>query len=130
MTIMKLRVLDNSIRLRLTRTEVQQIHDDGLVKSSVPFSAGVSFDYVLESSPACVEPVAHFANGTLTVSLPEPDAQRWAGSDEVSLAAQQLLDDGGNLKILVEKDFACLTEREGEDDSDMFPHPEDEQKTN
>jgi hypothetical protein len=27
------------------------------------------------------------------------------------------------LKILVEKDFACLAPREGEDESDMFPHP-------
>ena len=35
-------------------------------------------------------------------------------------------DVGGDepLRILVEKDFACLVEREGEDDSDAFPHPD------
>ena len=33
------------------------------------------------------------------------------------------LEDGDSLKILVEKDFACLVAREGEDESDMFPHP-------
>ncbi len=27
------------------------------------------------------------------------------------------------LTLLLEKDFACLVEREGEDESDMFPHP-------
>jgi hypothetical protein len=27
------------------------------------------------------------------------------------------------LRILVEKDFACLAPREGEDESDMFPNP-------
>ncbi len=33
------------------------------------------------------------------------------------------VDDGDSLKILVEKDFACLAPREGEDESDMYPHP-------
>ncbi len=28
------------------------------------------------------------------------------------------------LKILVEKDFVCLTGRDDEDESDMYPHPE------
>jgi hypothetical protein len=31
------------------------------------------------------------------------------------------------LGILVEKDFACLAPREGEDESDMYPHPEAKQ---
>jgi hypothetical protein len=120
---MKLRVRDNSIRLRLTRPEVQQMHDHGLVKGSVPFSAGISFDYVLESTPACIEPVAHFSNSALTVCLPESAARQWANNDDVSISAQQPLDDGQSLKILVEKDFACLAPREGEDESDMFSHP-------
>ncbi len=40
------------------------------------------------------------------------------------MKGEQLLDDGSMLDILVEKDFACLTKREGEDESDMYPHPE------
>jgi len=124
---MKLRVRDNSIRLRLTRTEVEQIRSDGLVKASVPFSAGVSFDYILEGSPACIEPTAHFSNSALKVCLPEEAAKQWASSERVSVSAQQLLDDGQQLNILVEKDFACLAPRDGEDESDMFPHPDEDQ---
>lgn len=120
---MKLRFRDNSIRLRLTRSEVDSVARNGLVKGSVPFSAGVSFDYVLESSPACVEPVAHLSNSVLTVCLPQADAGAWAGSEQVSITAEQNLDDGGVLHILVEKDFACITPRANEDESDMFPHP-------
>ena len=37
---------------------------------------------------------------------------------------EQVLEDGERLAILVEKDFVCLTDRENEDESDMFPHPE------
>ena len=50
---------------------------------------------------------------------------QWADSEQVSIEAVQTIDDGSELKILVEKDFACLTPREGEDESDLFPHPEE-----
>ena len=125
---MKLRIRDNSIRLRLTRSEVDTVSSEGLIAASLPFSGGVSFDYVLESSPACVKAVAHFSNNALTVRLPEAAVKEWAATDEVTIAGEQLLDEGGSLKILVEKDFACLSPREGEDESDMFPHPAEGQE--
>ncbi len=120
---MKLRVLDNSIRLRLTRTEVDLVRTDGLVRGRVPLAGGNNFDYVLESSPATVKPEAHISNNVLTVRVPEAEILSWSGSDDVSIAATQDLADGVELKILVEKDFACLAPREGEDETDMYPHP-------
>lgn len=120
---MKLRVRDNSIRLRLTQSEVELARTDGLVRGRVPLAGGNNFDYVLESSPATVKPEAHISNNVLTVRIPEPEIQSWSGSEAVSIAATQNLGDGGELEILVEKDFACLTPREGEDESDMYPHP-------
>ena len=46
----------------------------------------------------------------------------------MSIAAVETLDDGDLLKILVEKDFACLAPREGEDETDMYPHPQEGQE--
>lgn len=125
---MKLRVLDNSIRLRLTRSEVETVNEHGLVRGSVRFAGSNTFDYVLESSPATVKPEAHISNNVLTVRLPELDVRHWAGSEQVSIQSEQLLDDGDQLRILVEKDFQCLAPREGEDESDMYPHPEVDSK--
>jgi hypothetical protein len=119
----KLRVRDNSIRLRLTRNEVELARTDGLVRGTVPLAGNSNFDYVLESSPATVKPEAHISNNVLTVRIPEAEILSWSGSDEVSISATQLLDGGNELSILVEKDFACLAPREGEDESDMFPNP-------
>ena len=121
---MKLRVLDNSIRLRLTRGEVTAIGDDSVVRGRVRFAANNTFVYMLESSPTTVKPEAHVSNNVLTVRVPQVDIRRWARSEEISIQSEQLLDDGDYLKILVEKDFHCLSPREGEDESDMFPHPE------
>ena len=41
----------------------------------------------------------------------------------MGIAAEQPVADGVVLRVLVEKDFACLTVREGEDDEDAFPNP-------
>lgn len=120
---MKLRILDDSIRLRLTRTEVETVSSDGLVRGRVRFAGTNSFDYVLESSPATVKPEAHISNNVLTVRVPKLDIESWADSETVSIKAEQGLGDGGQLKILIEKDFACLAPRDGEDESDMYPHP-------
>ena len=120
---MKLRIRDNSIRLRLTQSEVDLARKDGVVRGRVLFAGSDNFDYVLESSPAAVAPEAQISDNVLTVRIPESEIIRWSSSDEVSIAADQLLDGGGHLSILVEKDFACLAPREGEDEADMYPHP-------
>jgi len=120
----KLRIKDNSIRLRLTRGEVDILQQNGIVASATGFPGGHELKYCVESSPASVNPAAFFANNSVTIRLPESTVLAWAKTDAVSLRGEQLLDDGSPLSILVEKDFVCLTEREGEDESDMFPHPE------
>lgn len=120
----KLRIRDNSIRLRLTRSEVDALRASGVVAATTGFPGGRELRYRVESSPASVNPAAFFSDNAITVRLPESAVLGWATSEQVSLAGEQLLDDGSRLQILVEKDFACLTEREGEDESDMYPHPD------
>ena len=124
---MKLRIRDNSIRLRLSRIEVGTIRSAGIVGAKTSFAGGASLVYCVESSPACVDPAAQFENGELSVRLPESVVVQWADSDEISIESAQSLDDGSQLKILVEKDFACLAPREGEDESDLYPHPGEDQ---
>lgn len=120
---MKLRILDNSIRLRLTRAEVATASSVGIVRARVSVPGGNGLDYVLESSAATNSPSARFSDAALTVMLPESEVLRWASSEQVSIEADETLDNGDSLKILVEKDFACLAPRAGEDDRDMYPHP-------
>jgi hypothetical protein len=120
----KLRIRDNSIRLRLMRGEVDILREKGFVEACADFPGGRSFRYVLESSPACVNPAAFISENEITVRLPETTALAWASTEQVSVQGEQLLDNGGVMKILVEKDFVCLTGRDDEDESDMYPHPE------
>lgn len=120
---MKLRIRDNSIRLRLTRGEVDCLAEQGRVASAVLFPGGERLEYGVESAAEQAGPAADYTRGRLLVTLPESDVRRWAASEEVSLAGLRPLAGDDTLTILVEKDFACLTPREGEDESDMFRHP-------
>ena len=120
---MKLRIRDNSLRLRLMQAEVSQLRDEGVVAASTNFPDGREFRYVLEASPASVRPGASLDGSTITIRVPESTARDWADSNEVGIRGELELEAGGKLSILVEKDFACLAPREGEDESDMYPHP-------
>ncbi len=124
---MKLRIRDNSIRLRLTRGEVDALGKDGPVAARTAFPGGRSFEYRVESSPASVRPEAFLSDSGITVRVPQKSARAWATGDEISLAGDVPLDGGECLRILVEKDFACLVARDGEDESDMFVHPQSKQ---
>jgi len=121
---MKLRIKDNSIRLRLTKGEIDAIREKGVVTATTGFPGGRHFSYSLESSPASISPAAFYSDNNLSVRLPETLVLAWVMTEQVSIEGEQLLDDGETLSILVEKDFACLTPRPGEDEADMFPNPD------
>lgn len=120
---MKLRIKGPTLRLRLTQGEVQSLLDEGVVEERVPFAAGVSLVYRLRRDAAADEISATFRNGAVEVLLPERNAREWCTTQLVTLVHEQPLPDGA-LRITLEKDFACLAPREGEDESDNFPHPE------
>ncbi|MEO8595878.1 MAG: hypothetical protein ABI759_21335 [Candidatus Solibacter sp.] len=115
---MKLRLQGNSVRLRLTRSEVERFRDTGIVEESVDFGGGETLAYGLHSRKEPGPVQAGFREGTLTVSVPIDAAQAWAGSDEVGVYAQS-----GALAISIEKDFRCLTRPRDGEEPDAYPHP-------
>jgi hypothetical protein len=120
---MKLRIKGPTLRLRLTQGEMQALLEEGVVEEQVPFAPGVNLVYRLKCDPAARDISASFRNGVVEVLIPESGAREWGTTSRVTLAHEQA-SPGGALRITLEKDFACLAPREGEDESDNFPHPE------
>ena len=120
---MKLRVRGSSIRLRLTRVEVDNlVGPAGMVHEDVCFAPGVSLGYRLRRGKvSAVEAV--FDGSNIEVVAPDALIERWASTDEVGFEVEQIVPGGVPLRILVEKDWNCLTPRSGEDDSDSFENP-------
>ena len=124
---MKLRIKDNSIRLRLTQTEVERIGNGDQIHNNLNFPGGERVSYLLVGS-AVEDPEIEYKDNRISISIPTEILTKWANSDEVSLLYELSLDHENVLKLLIEKDFACLTPREDEDESDLFSHPEQRKK--
>ena len=122
---MKLRIRGNSVRLRLGRAEVERAGEGVAVEETTRFSALQHL--VTRFEPADVESAeADFVEGTIRVRWPRAAVQAWAKSEEVSLEAHVALEGveaEESLRLLVEKDFACLAPRPEEDETDAYPHP-------
>ena len=118
---MKIRIYDDSIRLRLDRSEVDQIGAGEAVRCATHFPDGTRFSYALTVGGDAVG--ACFQGGLIDVAIPHATAMQWA-SDEtaVSIRGEESLAQG-ELKLLIEKDFECLDPREGEDQSNRFVNP-------
>lgn len=121
---MKLRIRRNSIRLRLTKSEVVQFDKTGKVEEIVEFGfAKPNLGYQLHRSTDDERISAKFEDNLLCISVSKKEADNWLNSDCVGLEGMQRFGDGRSLQILVEKDYACLTPRAHEDESDAFSHP-------
>ncbi|HEX7654530.1 MAG TPA: hypothetical protein VF607_13565 [Verrucomicrobiae bacterium] len=118
---MKLRLRGNSLRIRITRTEITQLTATGRLESRVQLGATPEevLTYQLATDAGITTPVCRFLGNVIQVCLPRTQALAWAAGSTVGLYAQTSWD----LQLAVEKDFKCLDPRREEDESDHFENP-------
>ncbi len=119
---MKLRILGDSLRLRLSQSEVKQFGETGRFVQAIRFG-GASLTYALEHGEGVSSLGASMDGSTITVRMPSSMARTWVETDQVTLKAEQSLGDDGALSLLIEKDFKCAIPRPGEENYDGFEHP-------
>ena len=112
---MKIRIKGNSLRYRLTRSDVDTFAKAGYLEEQTNFGGEVLI-YALQSSDAA-ELSATFANNKITLYMPYVMASEWTGTDRVGYENKT-----PDFYLLVEKDFKCLDNVE-EDQSDNYPNP-------
>lgn len=118
---MKLRLRGQSLRLRLTRSEVAELADAGCVDETIQIgpNADASLVYRLQLSANHAQMTAVFQGRQITVLLPADAGRRWSLDDTVGLYREE----PWGLRLVVEKDFKCLEARPHEDGSDAFERP-------
>ena len=119
---MKIRIKGNSIRLRLTRSEVSAFARSGCIVEQTCFGLGRSMTYMLRAARDARAISARYWGDTVTVCVPMSVAQGWGAGDDVALSDEQPVGDGQWLSILIEKDFQCL-HGDAVPDPDAYPHP-------
>ena len=109
---MKLRLEENSLRLRLSDAEVTQFAQTGRVAYTIAFGPAPdqTLLYALEKLPATADTAAvqvRYAAGALAVEVPAALADEWTGTEKNGFSAQIVVAEGRELRILVEKDLDC-----------------------
>lgn len=108
---MKLRLEDNTLRLRLSPEEVAEFSRLGRLQTVVPLGLNPQdrLVYTLERQEAIsgTAPMVQYAAGALAVQVPAALADEWTSTTEVSLRGTTDVADNQVLHILVEKDLGC-----------------------
>ena len=118
---MKIRILDNAIRLRLDRSEVSEIGAGRSLMASTHFPGGEVFGYELTATEKASE--AEFDGSAMVLKISRAKLLAWA-ADEYQVGIRESLPaDNHSLELLIEKDFECLAPRSGEDQSNRFVNP-------
>ncbi|MET0753670.1 MAG: hypothetical protein ABWZ66_09875 [Pyrinomonadaceae bacterium] len=120
---MKLRLRDNSLRLRLLQSEITRLKETGSVSEAITFGASQILIYRLQISLEAQAISARFQNNEIIVEIPVEIAGRWINTEQVGLKTEQTPGDGKALLILIEKDFVCIDRPFDADNKDAFPHP-------
>jgi len=105
---MKLRIRGNTVRLRLTQGELNQLVEKGSVEERTTFgpTAGEQLVYAIVTNASATAIVTTFLGGRLEIAVPQADARTWATTDQVGLEVEQTVSSADNLCVLIEKDFA------------------------
>ena len=121
---MKLRIKGNSLRLRVSRSEVARILRRERVEETIHFASHphAKFTYALEQAQSVSSPTVRYAEGEVTVLVPSVLADTWCNTDLVGIAESVSLGSFGSLALLIEKDFACL-DLSDKENQDTFANP-------
>ena len=117
---MKLRIKGNSLRIRLTKTEVSKLAQTGYLEEQTSFSNNL-FIYAVQKTDAA-DLSATFENNKITIFVPASFIEDWVGNSIVGLDTKMPISQTESLYLLIEKDFVCLDET-NEDQSDNYNNP-------
>jgi hypothetical protein len=118
---MTIRIKGNSIRYRLTRTEIKIFETEGYFEECVDFGSD-TFTYALQKSISEKNLYAEFSENKILMTIPEKLADEWTKTEHVGFGHQQIVGGGKILFLLLEKDFKCL-DKVAEDQSDHYENP-------
>ena len=118
---MKLRIKGNSLRIRLTRTEVEKFVNTGYLEEQTSFLEN-KFIYALQSMNDINEMAASFGQNKISIFVPSKLLVDWPQNDVIGFNSNMPLTTTDSLYILIEKDFICLDETT-EDQSDNYENP-------
>lgn len=118
---MKIRIKGNSIRYRLTKSEVAIFCATGYFEDYTQFIE-TTFTYALRINDAIKAMDAIYKENKICIQIAKELIKDWASNNKIGFQHDIALGTCKVLSILVEKDFICM-DCTTEDQSDNYPNP-------
>jgi hypothetical protein len=120
----KLRIKGNSLRLRVTRSELARLTAGECVAETIQLSPEptAKLRYALVSSAETNDVSLRYQAGEIRVIVSPEQMRVWSDEGQVGIYTTIDFGKAGSLEIAVEKDFACL-DHSDEDNKDTFANP-------
>lgn len=112
---MKIRIKGNSLRYRLTKSDMYRLTQDGYLEDKTDFGKR-EFIYAIQKTTED-NLSAFFNDNVICLQVPTKMINELANTDRAGFE-----DKTGSLHLMVEKDFTCL-DNVSEDQSDNYPNP-------
>jgi hypothetical protein len=121
---MKLRIKANSLRLRVSRSELAHFRAGIRIEETIRFAEApaAKLTYALESAVQSKPVRVRYGLNNVTVILSKDQACIWEAESEIGVYSHLDIGSAGSLHVIVEKDFACL-DRGDEENRDTFANP-------
>jgi uncharacterized membrane protein len=102
---MKLRIKGDSLRLRVSRSEVARLLAGDCLEDTIHFApeASAKFTYALQQEPSASRPTVQYAGSKVTILIPADQVNVWGVTDQVGIAEVISLGSVGTLALLIEK---------------------------
>ena len=119
---MKIRIKGNSIRYRLSKTEIDKFANTGLLEERTEFLNGQIFYYSLQKKESITNLEATFSGNKIILFVPGKITAEWTTTDVVGFNNKMDIGEGKSLFLLIENDFVCL-DHTFEDQKDNYENP-------
>lgn len=114
---MKIRIKGNTLRYRLTKSEVSRLGAEGKLEECIEFAGKTLFYAIEQASKDATGLAADFIGNKIVLYIPKVMINEFVNTERVGFEGRN-----GLVNLLIEKDFVCI-DRVEEDQSDNYPNP-------
>lgn len=121
---MKLRIKGNSLRLRVSRSELDLLMAGGCIEETIRFAPEpeAKLTYALDSAAGLLTPIVRYSQERIAIVVDQDELRFRNEPGQVGIYASVPVGSHESLEVIVEKDFACL-DGSDEENEDTFANP-------
>ena len=121
---MKLRIKGHSLRLRVSRSELDRLMAGNNIEETIRFAPDPEafLTYSMGSATGISTTTVRYCQHKIAVVLAEHELRIWSETSQVGIYTSVDIGSDEPLELIVEKDFACLTGSD-EENEDTFANP-------